>query len=137
MEPGTQPPVVPYGSPFAPGGSFKLLRGGTHSANFVAIPETGAYGQCSYNFFKQSWVTHVAAPDNAILKDKFSTSSPVVDMVGLKDFASSDEKGAVESVPKFPFMLTIAMHETVKDRFPDVGPRCNADLWAQLCSFWS
>ena len=41
---------------------LKLLRGGAHSASLVTITPNGADGQTSWHFFKQPWITHVAAP---------------------------------------------------------------------------
>jgi len=134
VAPGTQPANATNGMPFGPGGGFKLLRDGTHSANFVAITPNGADGQNSYNFFKQPWITHVGAPDVAVLKDKFSTASPVIDMVGLKDFASADQQGVREDSPAFPFMLELRPAGNSRHLFPDSGPTSNGDVLEQLCS---
>jgi len=124
----------PSPSGFLPGGSFKLMRDGTHSANFVTLPPNGANGQMSYNFFRQPWFTHVGAPCIAVLKDKFGTSSPLVNMVGLKDFAVTDRAGVREVTPNFPYQLRISPDESVATRFSDTGPTCTQDVLDQLCT---
>lgn len=122
----------PSPSGFLPGGSFKLLRDMTHSANFVTLPPNGANGQMSYNFFRQPWFTHVGAPCIALLQDKFGTSSPLINMVGLKDFASAGRAGAEEVAPSFPYQLRISPHESAATKFPDTGPTCTQDVLDQL-----
>jgi hypothetical protein len=49
--PGDQPSQNGFG----PGGSYKWLRDGAHSGNFLAINPNGADGQSSLNFFRSTW----------------------------------------------------------------------------------
>jgi hypothetical protein len=116
----TQPYAPPLAKGnFAPGISVKVLRDGIPSANFVCLGPNGASGQNSFNFFADKMLTHVPAPDNAVLQDKFATASSWVNMVGLKDFSAADGSGVPVSTPEFPWILEFEPTAAVKKLFPD------------------
>jgi len=108
---------------FTPGISFKFLRSGVASANFMTM--YSLEGQPSFNFFKHDLTNHV--PDLSlngsealkILKYKFLTESDWPSMLGLSDFASFDQNGNEVSTPSFPFRLVFQPLSDLKIMFPD------------------
>ena len=73
---------------FTPGFGLKFLRDNRPSANLVAM--FGVDGQDSWNFFKEDFSNHIDGPTaiaTKLLAKKFATGTPLIQYVGLSDFA--------------------------------------------------
>lgn len=49
---------------------------------------------------------------------RFATATPIIQWVGLSEFASVDQNGQQEAQPNFPFYLRLSPNPDVQARFP-------------------
>jgi len=106
---------------FIPGMSLKCLRNGKPSANLQAMFSVG--GQPSWNFFENNFSNLIPFPDletvnesGKLLAGKFTTVSPFVGNVGLKDLAAVDEKGVEVMAANYPFQLIFKPAEVTQKK---------------------
>jgi hypothetical protein len=90
------------GKPPFPGLSFKFLRSGVQSGNFVALRSTGPDGG-GYAFFDQTFSKIVNPPAALQALMKFDQASQCVSMVGLSDLCSYAQDGAPAQNVEFPY----------------------------------
>jgi hypothetical protein len=112
-----------------PGMGLKFLRDGMDSASLVAMYSVD--GQPSWNFFLNDFSNHIQAPASTALKlvgNKFATTSPYIQEVGLSDWSQHGQTGAAVASPVFPFSLRF--HPTGQFEFPD--NYSGVDFTAQL-----
>jgi len=95
------------GKPPFPGLSFKFLRSGVQSGNFVALRATGPEGG-GYAFFDQAFSKIVNPPAALQALMKFDQASQCVSMVGLSDIASyaQDGRQTPANAINFPYDIT-------------------------------
>ena len=82
----------------------------------------GVDGVPTWNFFKYDSSNHIGEPHGAgqkALGAKFATATPLIQYVGLSDFASYDQSGHKVDSPKFPFQLIFEADPSLKTRFSD------------------
>jgi len=128
----TEYDATPYS--ITPGLSFKFLRDGVPSSNFMSM--YSLEGQASFNFFKHDLTNHVPnlSPNASytlyLLGQKFLTASSFPTMLGLSDFATYDQSGNQTNSPNFPFRLVFQPSLKFKSIFPDAFT--TSDLCSQL-----
>ena len=105
---------------FTPGFGIKFLRDGFPSANLIAM--YGVDGQNSWNFFKNDFSNHIPAATGGAVKAlalKFSSGTPYVQNIGLKDLALINCKGEIRTKARYPFKLIFRPHKDLKTSHPD------------------
>merc|ERR1719386_37516 len=90
------------GAPPFPGLSFKFLRTGVHSGNFVALRASGPSGG-GYSFFDQEFSKIVNPPAALKALMKFDQASDCIAMVGLSDLCSYSQDGTPAENIQFPY----------------------------------
>jgi len=106
---------------FVPAISFKFLRSGIPSANFMGM--YSLEGSDSFNFFTHDLTNHPptislnASYALRALGLKFETASNFPTMLGLSDFATYDENGSKSATPQFPFRLVFQAQPALKKMF--------------------
>lgn len=90
------------GKPPFPGLSFKFLRDGVHSGNFVALRGSGDEGG-GYAFFDEEFTKIVNPPAALKALMKFNQASDCQSMVGLSDLCAFDQAGIPVEKVKFPY----------------------------------
>jgi len=118
---------------FTPSFAIKFLINNVRSSNIFNL--YSLEGQESKNFFRHDLSNH--PPDiyyNATftlqeLRKVFAKASDYPSMVGIAEFAHTEESGNVEKNPQFPFRLIFHPLPNVRKLFPDTGKE---DLIKQL-----
>ena len=113
----------------SPGFGLKWLRDGFPSANGVAMFSFS--GQPSYNFFANSWTTHLGEPQNRCarltLNAKLAEGTRHLGNTSVMNWSTADEYGKIENVAVWPFMLRF--EPTIRTAFPD---KFQADFTEQM-----
>jgi len=121
LEPGQHRGLMRLGSAFNadsdvfPGIAIKFLRSGIHSANTVALRQTGARtGQTQ--FFEEPLSNHVSPGDTLDMLKKFSQGTGCRSMTGLSDFCTYAQNGSRVRAVNFPYEIKFDAPD--RSRFP-------------------
>jgi len=97
-----------------PGASFKFLRSGVRSANFVAL--SAAPTTKNYDFFWRS-MSNIVSPAKALqATGKFQQASGCINQVGLSDICKNSQDGKEVGSPVFPYEIQFDPAEETKGK---------------------
>jgi len=108
---------------YVPGLAVKCLRSNVPSGNMFAM--YSLQGQNSYNFFKHDLTNHPPdiSPNAGFLlnelRSTFAKASNYPVMIGISDFATTDQDGNNTTAPVFPFRLVFHPTTALNGAFPD------------------
>jgi len=97
--------ATPTSSPLGmlPGASFKFLRSGVRSANFVALAKKPSTS--NFNYFRGK-LSNIVAPAKALqATGKFQQASGCINQVGLSDVCKHSQDGTPVDAPNFPYEI--------------------------------